>query len=237
MRGDFGATRVAPAQLFDGSRRDGPGPPADALDVQFRAPLTFSLLVDALLRNDRELDARTCYQMYEQVITYTVERVQFACGYVLDERGEEWPARLELGALGESDVPGIETVRVHHHLYIGRTAVRLDDGRRLPVSREGGIRRGMRNMVWPDYLSKLRQLSEGVLGLRWDCPPGRLSDEIVDPPLHEHMAGHELGVCPSPWGRRETWEQPTPELVRAEAETAARIAREDYTSPGRVLDY
>ena len=57
--GRFGATRVEPAVLFDASELDGPGPPADAIDVQFRAPLSFSLLVDELLNSGRELDAQT----------------------------------------------------------------------------------------------------------------------------------------------------------------------------------
>ena len=234
--GEFGETRVEPARLFDASDTDGPGPPADALDVQFRAPLTFSLLVDALLRSDRELDARTCFQLYERVIDYTVARVQFACGYVLDEHERSVPARLELAALGESDVPGIETVRMHHHLYIGRTALALRDGCRHPVSPDD-VRLGLRTVAWTSYLRELERLSELLCGARWGRPPGGFAREIVEPPLHEHMAGHELGVCPSPWGPRETWEQPTRAVLAHEAELAARIERDPYTAPGRVLNY
>lgn len=234
--GEFGETRVEPARLFDASDTTGTGPPGDALDVQFRAPLTFSLLVDALLRNDRDLDARTCFQLYERVIDHTVREVQFFCGYVLDEHGVSVPARLELAALGESDVPGIETVRMHHHLYIGRTAVSLRDGRRRPVSPDD-VRRGLQNVVWPAYCWYLPELSEQLCGVRWGRPPGGFAQEIVDPPLHEHLGGHELGVCPSPWGPRERWAQPSAELLAAEAAEAALIEQQGYTAPGRVLDY
>lgn len=235
--GEFGETRVEPARLFDASDTAGAGPPVDALDVQFRAPLTFSLLVDALLRNDRELDARTCFQLYERVIDHTVREVQFSCGYVVDDvHGHSVPARLELAALGESDVPGIETVRMHHHLYIGRTAVSLRDARRLPVSADD-VRLGLSASVWTGYLWELQRLSENLCGVHWGRPPGGFAREIVDPPLHEHMGRHELGVCPSPWGPRTIWEQPTRGVLAHEAELAARIARDPYTAPGRVLDY
>lgn len=242
VRGNFGDTRVEPAVLFDVSDLDGPGPPADALDVQYRAPLSFSLLVGALLAEGRELDAQTCYKVYERVIDYTMERLQLSCGYVREEQyGDQLPARLELVALGESDVPGIDTVRMHHHIWIGPTAVTLEDGVRRPVDRER-MRRGLQNVVWPSFVRKLMYLSAEVLGVEWGRPRPGAFEQIIDPPMHEHTAGHELGVCPSPWGPREVWEQPTPELLAWEAAQVADFADREargvaWKPAGRVLDY
>lgn len=222
LRGSFGDTRVDPVVLFDVHDLEGAGPPADAIDVQFRAPLTFSLLVDALVRNDRELDAQTCLTVYEKVIEHTVGKVQVACGYVTDDGSVSSPARLELATLGESSVPGLDTVRMHHHLWIGPTAETLDDGVRRTVDRRR-LRDALRNVVWPSYLGRLRELTELTCGISWGIPWPGAAGQIVDPPLHEHLAGHELGVCPSPWGAREMWEQPTEKWLAdvAEDERAA----------------
>lgn len=240
--GEFGDTRVEPAVLFDASELDGPGPPADAIDVQFRAPLSFSLLIDALLAARRELDAQTFFTVYEQAIDHTVERLQFAGGYVRNEHGDSLPARLELTALGESEVPGFAQVRMHHHVWVGATAETLTDGRRRPIAVDE-LRIGVRTVAAPGFLSKLRYLSEDMLGIRWAPPRRGASVQIVEPPAHELLDGQELGVCPSPWGPRTIWEQPTPEQLEREAanvaELADRAARglDQWPSQGRVLDY
>ena len=224
LRGQFGDTEVEPAVLFDVHDHAGQGPPADAIDVQFRAPLTFSLLVDALMGNDRELDARTCFTVYEQVISHTIAQVQAACGYVTDDGGAtSWPARLEISTLGENQVPGIETVRMHHHLWIGATAEALHDGVRRPADR-GVLRNGLRQVAWSSYLRRLRELSELACDVTWGQPRPGAAEEIVDPPFHEHLVGHELGVCPSPWGPREIWEQPTAALLAAYEASERQVA-------------
>lgn len=235
--GRFGATRVEPAVLFDASELDGPGPPADAIDVQFRAPLSFSLLVDELLRSGRELDAQTCFTVYERAIERSVAGVQFGGGYVVDENGDAAPARLELTALGESEVPGFAEVRMHHHVWVGATAETLQDGRRWPVD-QGQLRLGVRNIAAGDFLSELRRASEELLGVRWAAPQLGASLQIVEPSVHEQLAGRELGVCLSPWGARTIWEQPTPEELEREAQDVKQLAAHERTpTPGRVLDY
>lgn len=177
-RSRIGETRVEPGQLFAPEDRAG-GPPADALDVQFRAPLSFSLFVDDLFREGREKDGRTCFALYEQVMDGTAAEVQVLGGYVVDEHGASLPARLDLTAYGESTVPEFDTLRIHHHLYVGRTAVSLRDGRRLPVD-------GQRLHRAADSASSaasqtVRELTEQRFGCRWGPPPGGYASEILDP--------------------------------------------------------
>lgn len=225
--GRIGETRVEPGRLFDSEDRSS-GPPADALDVQFRAPLSFSLFVDELFRAGREADGRACFALYEQVIDRTVAQLQYMCGYVLDEHGRPFPARLSITAYGESIVPGFDTVRMHHHLYVGRTGVSLRDGQSLPVD-VPRLRRGL-DGVGPVHFQAIQELTEERFGCRWGPPPGGYAFEILDPPVHERIVGQELGICPSPWGPRTTWEQPSPETLAALDAEAALIARQQDAS-------
>lgn len=239
--GRFGATRVEPVALFDPSGLDGPGPPADAIDVQFRAPLSYSLLVDQLLASGRELDAQSFFTVYEQAIEHSVERLQVVCGYVLDQHGNSLPARLELTALGESEIQGFAQVRIHHHVWVGATAETLDDGLRRPVDRDR-LCRPPGGSLWASFAMKLRDLSEEVLGVRWAPPQAGAFPQITEPPVHELLAGQALGVCSSPWGARTICEQPTPEDLEWEAADVARLAERaaqglDRPPQGRVLDY
>ncbi|MEU8993185.1 hypothetical protein AB0C98_43545 [Streptomyces sp. NPDC048558] len=229
--GRVGETRVEPGRLFDPDRSS--GPPADALDVQFRAPLSFSLFVDELFRAGREADGRACFTLYEQVIDRTVAQLQLMGGYVLDERGSALPARLELTAYGESIVPGFDTVRVHHHLYVGRTGLSLRDGRRLPVD-VPRLRRAA-GAVDSVCFEAVQELTEGRFGCRWGPPPGGYAFEILDPPVYERIVGQELGLCPSPWGPRTTWEQPSREKLDLLAADAALIARDASSAPTEHL--
>lgn len=76
-RARIGETRVEPRQLFAPEDRAS-GPPADALDVQFRAPLSLSLFADDLFRKGREEDGRACFALYEQVMDATAVEVSTA---------------------------------------------------------------------------------------------------------------------------------------------------------------
>lgn len=228
----FGETWVEPARLFDPADRSG-GPPADALDVQFRAPLSFSAFVDDLFATGRDSDGRACFTLYEQVIDRTVEQIQRVGGFVLDEAHVSVPARLDLAAYGEATVPGIDGVRMHHHLYVGTTGVSVRDGRRLSVD-SPRLRRAIHGAVNPLYGQILQDLTTDRFGCRWGPPPGGYAFEILDPPMHERIGGQGLGVCPSPWGPRTTWEQPSPEVLAALAREAALIARRTAeAAPGR----
>lgn len=158
----FGETWVEPARLFDPADRSG-GPPADALDVQFRAPLSFSAFVDDLFATGRDSDGRACFTLYEQVIDRTVEQLQQVGGFVLDEEHVSVPARLDLAAYGEATVPGIDGVRMHHHLYVGTTGVSVRDDRRLPVDAHR-LGRAIRGSVLPLYGRALQDLTTDRFG-------------------------------------------------------------------------
>ncbi|MYW73608.1 MULTISPECIES: hypothetical protein [Pseudonocardia] len=226
--GRIGETWLEPGRLFD---PDDPAdaPPADALDVQFRAPLSFSAFVDDLFRTGRGIDAAACLRVYDDAIARTVQQVQRLGGFVLDEHGAPVPARLDLTAHGEATMNGDpDRVRVHHHLYVGRTGVSVRDGRRLPVDVHR-LRRGIR-AVLPLYDQVLQGRTEDRFGCRWGPPPGGYDFEILDPPMHERITGQEHEVCRSPWGPRTTWEQPSPELLAALDQEAALIARHTATT-------
>lgn len=231
--GRFGETWVDPARLFD-PEDPADAPPSDALDVQFRAPLSFSAFIDDLFRTGRGMDASACLRLYDAAIDRTVQQVQRLCGFVLDEHGAPVPARLDLTAHGEATMNGVpDWVRVHHHLYVGRTGVSVRDGRRLPVDAPR-LRRGIR-AVLPLYLGALEEGTEERFGCRWGPPPGGYAFEILDPPMHERIVGQEYEVCRSPWGPRATWEQPSAELLAALDQEAALIARRaaSSTDPAR----
>lgn len=235
-RARIGETRVEPGQLFDPEDRAS-GPPTDALDVQFRAPLSFSLFADGLFREGRDEDGRACFAVYEQVMDATAVEVQVLGGYVVDEHGASLPARLDLTAYGESTVPGFETLRIHHHLYVGRTAVSLRDGHRLPVDAQRLHRAA--DSASSAASQAMRELTEQRFGCRWGPPPGGYASEILDPPIFERTGSQQdaaawaaaLGVCPSPWGPRTTWEQPSRETLEMMAADAALIARECAAGP------
>mgnify|MGYP006145961751 CR=1 FL=1 len=65
-----------------------------------------------------------------------------ACGALAWVSGDEglvgWgeAARLEITAIAHNQVPGQATMRLHTHIYIGRTAVALDTGERHRVDFE-----------------------------------------------------------------------------------------------------
>ena len=77
-----------------------------------------------------------------------VTDVQRQGGYVTGgHRGRAIPARLEITALVENAVPGEPTMRLHTHIYVGRTATALDTGERHPVDLERAAQRAA-NFAW-----------------------------------------------------------------------------------------
>lgn len=219
------STRVEPARLFNLDDAGG-GPPADAVDVQFRAPLSLSLFADALRQAGRDLDLRTLFSVHQRVVDQTVTELQYEAGYVLPHGRTSFgdPARLELGGVGEGAVPGIDTLRLHCHVYVGRTAVTLVEGSRWPVDLTK-LTRVARSVLWPFYLNRLEAAVALACGVTWDSPRPGATREIVDPPFHEHLAGHDRGVCPGLWGPRELL-MADEESLRAAAERERQIAAE-----------
>ena len=197
----YGDTHVDPTLLFD---PDHAAPPADALDLYFHAPLSLSLVGDAFAyhRMDRELDL--LLEVYASLARGIIRDVQRQGGYVTGgHRGRAIPARLEITAVAHNQVPGESTMRLHTHLYVGGTAIALETGARHPVDFDKLSNAA--DFAWRRYLGQLIRESTEALGFTWDSLPGHHSadEEIVDPPMAEHIAGHTFGVCPGDFGPRE----------------------------------
>jgi hypothetical protein len=105
--------------------------------------------------------------------------------------------------LSENDVPGEPTMRLHGHIYVGRTAAVLDTGVRSPV--DLGELRSAADSAWRSYSRRLVADTTAAFGFDWGTLPGHhpADQEILDPPLAEHIAGHEFGICPGRCGPRE----------------------------------
>jgi hypothetical protein len=197
----YGDTHVDPSLLFDPEHTC---PPADAWDLYFHAPLSLSLLGDAYAAHGMERELGQLLSLYAGLAAGTVTEVQRQGGYVAGgHRGRAIPARLEITALAENAVPGEPTMRLHTHVYVGRTALALESGERHPVH-EAELRDAA-DFAWTGYLTRLVNETTDVLGFSWAPLPGHVSgdEEIVDPPIAEHVAGHALGVCPGEYGPRE----------------------------------
>ena len=197
----YGDTHVDPALLFNPDHEQAP---ADALDLYFHAPISLSLLGDAYAAHGMERELAQLLSLYAGLAAATVTDVQRQGGYVAGgHRGRAIPARLEITALVENAVPGEPTMRLHTHIYVGRTATALDTGERYPVDVDRLNRAA--NGAWRDYLMRLVNETTDVLGFTWAPLPGHTSgdEEIVDPPMAEHVPGHSFGVCPGEYGPRE----------------------------------
>ncbi len=197
----YGDTHVDPSPLFDPEQASAP---ADAWDLYFHAPLSLSLLGDAYAAHGMERELGRLLSLYAGLAARTVTEVQRQGGYVAGgHRGRAVPARLEITAVAENAIPGEPTMRLHTHVYVGRTALALNNGERYPVD-EVELRRAA-NSAWRGYLTRLVDQTTDVLGFTWAPLPGHVSgdEEIVDPPIAEHVAGHSLGVCPGENGPRE----------------------------------
>jgi hypothetical protein len=197
----YGETHVDPVLLFD---PDHDPAPVDALDLYFHAPISLSLVGDAFAFNrmDRELDQ--LLDVYAGLAGGIIRDVQRQGGYVTGgHRGRAIPGRLEITAMAHNQVPGEPTMRLHTHIYVGRTAVALDNSERHPV--DLSELREAADFAWRRHLGRLVDKTARAMGFVWAPLPGHTSgdEEIVDPPMAEHIAGHEFGVCPGDFGPRE----------------------------------
>ena len=141
-------------------------PAGDAWNLFFHAPISLSLLGDAYAAHgmDRELDQ--LLGLYAGLAAGTVTDVQRQGGYVTGgHSGHGVPARLEITALVENAVPGEPTMRLHTHLYVGRTATALDTGARHPVDVDRLHRAA--NGAWRDYLAPVSGVVRSWIYFRW----------------------------------------------------------------------
>ena len=202
IRGRFGDTHVAPAPLFDVNDPHAV-PPTDSHEVQFRVPLSLSAMLDGMATAGLDEDIAAWGRAYTQLAQEQVlRRVQEACGYATDPTNPDVgrPARLDLAAVVEAAVPGIDAARWHCHVYIGSTACVLATGERCPVYIPR-IVDGAQRLAHSLCNADVRELAEREFGVTWGDPgPTATIEEIVDPSWHEHVdAAAVRGVCPGPW--------------------------------------
>lgn len=197
----YGDTHVEPALLFDPSREQ---PPSDGLDLYFHAPLSLSLVGDAFSYNRMDRELGLLLDVYAGLAGGIIRDVQRQGGYVAGgHRGRAIPARLEITAVAHNQVPDEPTMRLHTHIYVGRTAIALETGERHPVDLDK--LHNAADFAWRGYVGRLVREFTQALGFVWAPLPGHTSgdQEIVDPPMAEHIAGHAFGVCPGDFGPRE----------------------------------
>ncbi|WP_410597831.1 hypothetical protein [Amycolatopsis sp. lyj-23] len=201
----IGDTNVEPAPLFDLQTGR---PPADALDVYFSVPTSLSLFGDALAQTPKmEHLLPRLADVYHDVLAQTLVQLQRMGGYVEHPTGgASTPARLELTARSENQAPGESIMRIHGHIYVGRTATALSDGSRCPVDLYE--LRTAADDAWRSYLRLLQSTTASEFGLTWGTLPNRHpSDvEIVEPPFAPHVSQHrtpDQAVCPGFYGPLE----------------------------------
>lgn len=197
----YGDTHVEPALLFDPSREQ---PPGDALDLYFHAPISLSLIGDAFSYNRMDRELGLLLDVYAGLAGGIIRDIQRQGGYVAGgHRGRAIPARLEITAVAHNQVPDEPTMRLHTHIYVGATAIALETGERHPVHM--GELNDAADFAWSGYVGRVRDKTARGLGFVWAPLPGHTSgdQEIVDPPMAEHIAGHAFGVCPGDFGVRE----------------------------------
>ena len=198
-RGRYGDSHIRPAALFD-VNDPAAAPPAGSIDVQFRVPVSLSVMLDGMAQGGLDRESEAWGRGYSDLISRVLSKVQEAAGYAVEADGVAAPARLELAGIAETAVPGFDQTRWHAHVYIGPTAVTLASNERCPVSMDD-VRRGVFGLVDPFYSLELEVLAERQLDVEWGEPQPGASREIVNPPWHEYVGANERGVCDGPWGR------------------------------------
>ena len=118
---------------------------------------------------DRELGQ--LLEVYAGLAGGIIRDVQRQGGYVTGgHRGRAIPARLEITAIAHNQVPDEPTMRLHTHIYVGRTAVALETGERHPVDLDKLSNAA--DFAWRGYLGRLVDESTPALGFTWDSLPG-----------------------------------------------------------------
>lgn len=229
ITGRHGDTHVRPAALFDVTDPSA-ALPEDAFEVQFRSPVSLSVMLDGMAQASLDDELNQWGNAYNDLVQRLLTRVQADCGYAIDPPDTATPARLELAAIAETAVPGFEQARWHCHVYIGATATILSSGERRPLAREI-MPRKVSGLTFPFYMRELEGLAEQTLGVEWGQPRPGAEREIVDPPWHEYIGTDDRGVCPGPWG-------PLGELLLAdEQDLRHRAEAEEQIRRDRAAGY
>lgn len=137
-------------------------PPADAVEIYFPAPMSFSLAVDAMARQGEEWRAswERARQLYIDSAGQTLRDLQRK----MSAPSTSPDVQLSLAVEVHSEVPGSAVARLHQHIYVGST---VDDPARGRVP----LDRRMLDIVAPNlYSSQTRFLApqtEDLFGFTW----------------------------------------------------------------------
>ncbi|MBC3189560.1 hypothetical protein H7X46_00575 [Pseudonocardia sp. C8] len=197
--GRFGETHVEPTVLFDGTD-PAAAPPPDAHDVQFRAPVSLSVMLDGMAEADLDHEVAAWGRAYSELLTGLLREIQRSCGWVVDPAAPAVlvPGRLALAAVVEPHVPGFAQARWHGHVYVGATAPVLATGELSTVPGDW-LQEGIFSMQ-SEHLNAVEDLAEREFGVTWGkAQLGAAKREIVEPPWHEYIGDDDRGVCPGPW--------------------------------------
>jgi hypothetical protein len=209
-------------------------PQPDAIDVQFRAPQSLTLLIEGLRGTGKDLDARPFETAYEEVANWTAGDIRRHADRALGSGGRERAEVVLDVAVVLEDLP----VGLHHHVVVRRRAT-YRDGPSLSVGLDD-LRETLTRSVWGGYLRQLRE-GTSALGLVWGRPLPGAPYEIVDPPLAEHVVEREASQdCACPRYASEVIPLPDPATIEREAREqsavltdAARSGSSYWTPPRR----
>ena len=195
--GRFGDSRVTPDELFDASDPSA-RPPRDAIDLQFRTPVTLNALLHMMDETGNESMIEDWRRMYGEVAEGTRLFVQRPARGVDVERRGLAPARLAITTVMHARVAGFAFPRWHLHVYVGATATSLLDGELIPVHADS-LRSAARGIAYPYYGEQLERRTNLEWGLQWGLPGDWEVREIVQPDIAVAVDSRDRGVCSDPW--------------------------------------
>ena len=194
--GRFGDSRVAPDDLFDAAD-PAARPPRDAIDFQFRTPVTLNTLLHMMAETDNGSMVEEWRGIYSEVAEQTRLFVQRpARGLDVERRGLA-PARLAITTVVHEGVAGFEFPRWHLHVYVGDVATSLLDEQPIPVHLDS-LRNATRGIAYPHYLRRVEQRTNQQWGLQWGLPGDWEVREIVRPDIADLVDSRDRGVCTEP---------------------------------------
>lgn len=197
--GRYGDSHVTPDELYDATAPTA-RPPRDAIDLQFRTPVTLNTLLHVMQEaggaaGDAEADKWD--ETYNEIAVGTGRYVQRCALGVDRERSGLAPVRCAITAVMHSGIVGFTQPRWHLHVYVGATATNLLDGHPVPVDVES-LARDVSGAAYPYYANKIEELTNREWGVQWGYPPEWDLREILQPDLVDLVDTRDRGVCTDP---------------------------------------
>lgn len=203
MAAEHGITPPGVLALFDPAVED---PPADAIELYLEAPLTLGLMFH-LAAEDETGDLRHHLPFVDDAREAGVAAAisNFASfaevkvgghypGPTETTIGRREPAQPYLTRVRHYEVAGHEdTARLHDHLYLGRRAVSMADGREYPL--DLGSFAMVHGTMDAGYRSALQRSLTAAAGVEWSAAVEGERAELVEPPLRECLPDYPRLLC------------------------------------------